>query len=117
MIDKPTAGSSRVLPDLASAEFPQLPRARRAPRFVSKRTAMALLDLSLSGFRNWVKRGILPPPCAGAPLHEPRWSWAEIEQWLSGDRSSCRRDLFEVDAQIGRMRGPQPGQGGCKRSR
>ena len=89
-----------------------LVRAKTAPRYVSKRTAMALLDLSLSGFRNWVKQGILPPPCPGTPLHEPRWCWSEIEQWLGGDRSSCRRDLFEVDAPIGRMRGPRPGQGG-----
>lgn len=92
-----------------------IPRPRTAPRYVSKRTAMALLDLSLSGFSNWVRQGVLPPPCAGTPLHEPRWSWSEIEQWMAGDRSSCRRDLFETDAPIGSKRGPAPGHGGRPR--
>ena len=91
------------------------PMAKKAPRYVSKRTAMALLDLSLSGFRNWVRQGILPPPAPGTPLHEPRWSWAEIERWLAGDRSSQRRDLFETDGPIGTKRGPPPGHGGRRR--
>ena len=72
--DSPQGPSSRAP---AQAAQKQLPRARIAPRYVSKRTAMALLDLSLSGFRNWVQQGILPPPCAGTPLHEPRWCWAD----------------------------------------
>jgi hypothetical protein len=88
---------------------------KRPPRYVSKRTAMVLLDLSLSGFRNWVRQGILPPPAAGTPLHEPRWSWAEIESWLAGDRSSQRRDLFQTDGPIGTKRGPPPGHGGRRR--
>jgi hypothetical protein len=96
----------------------QLPRARLAPQFVSRRTAEKLLDLSKSGFGNWVKRGLLPPPCPGAPAHEARWEWAEIVAWMRGDRSSAPRNLFGEPprADMGKRPGPEPGHGGRPRS-
>lgn len=95
-----------------------LSSARRAPRFVSRRTAAALLDLSGSGFNNWVKRGLLPPPAAGTPNDEPRWEWEEIARYMRGDRSSAPRDLLGMPAPVqhGHKRGPAPGHGGRPRN-
>jgi hypothetical protein len=91
-----------------------LPTQRRAPHFVSRRTAAALLDLSGSGFNQWVKRGLLPPPARGTSNDEPRWEWAEIVSWMRGDRSSAPRDLLGEPAPVrkGGKRGPAPGTGG-----
>lgn len=96
----------------------ELPRPRRVPPYVSRRTAAALLDLSLSGFAAWVRNGTLPPPMAGSPAHESRWSWAEIERWLAGDRTSYRADLFTPaeTTQPGKRRGPPRGTGGRPRA-
>jgi hypothetical protein len=78
---------------------------------------MALLDLSSTGFNSWVRRGLLPPPCAGTPADEPRWSWAEITAWMHGDRSSAPRDLLGQARPViaGKKRGPRPGEGGRPR--
>ncbi len=65
-----------------------VPRPRTAPRFVSRRTGAALLDLSSSGFGQWVKRGLLPPPASGTGRDEPRWEWAEIVAWSVAPLSS-----------------------------
>lgn len=99
---------------MTGANSNSLPRMRRAPVFVSRRTAAALLDLSGSGFNVWVKNGLLPPPAAGTPSHEPRWEWAEIVAWMRGDRSSAPRDLLgdPPAVRIGKRRGPAPGTGG-----
>jgi hypothetical protein len=90
---------------------------RRAPAFVSRRTASALLDLSLSAFDAWVSRGILPPPAPGAPFHERRWEWAQIVAALRGCGWNATGDLFgakEFSKPAG-PRGPKPGHGGRPR--
>jgi len=86
-------------------------------RFVSKRTACALLDLSESGFRAWLHRGLLPPAVAGSPADERRWDWLEIVAWMHGDRSSAQLDLLGDAPPIvaGKQRGPAPGAGGRPR--
>lgn len=96
-----------------------LPRALRAPIFVSRRTAARLLDLSNSGFGQWVKRGLLPGPVAGSSNDEPRWEWAQIVAFMRGDRSSAPRDLLgdQPAVQLGRRPGPAPGTGGRPRKR
>ncbi|MTW16095.1 hypothetical protein GJ689_07725 [Rhodoplanes serenus] len=92
----------------------ELPKPRRVPPYVSRRTAAALLDLSTSGFNSWVRNGTLPPPMPGTPAHESRWSWGQIERWLAGDRTTVRGDLFTPAAttQPGKRRGPPRGTGG-----
>ncbi|QDM19225.1 helix-turn-helix transcriptional regulator [Tardiphaga sp. vice278] len=87
------------------------------PRFVGRRRACALLDLSDAGFRAWIRRGILPPPVAGAPADQPRWDWVEIQTWMHGDRSAAPRDLLGDIPPVtsGKRPGPAPGTGGRPR--
>lgn len=96
----------------------ELPRPRRVAPYVSRRTAAALLDLSLSGFNAWCRAGLLPPPVAGSPAHESRWSWAEIERFPTVDRRNFRGDLLAPadTVQPGNRRGPPRGSGGRPRS-
>src|SRR4051812_43358158 len=91
----------------------------KVPPFVSCKRAAAELDLSVSGFLQWVKDGILPGPEPGSPPSSSRWRWSRIDRWLAGDRSDQpgrQDDLFPPELIEGhRKRGPKPGTGGRPR--
>ena len=94
---------------------------RRVPAYVSITRGAWELDLSVTGFRAWVRNGILPGPAPGSPPSTPRWKWATIERWMAGDRSeipASQADLFGQCSRAGyRKRGPKPGHGGRPRMR
>lgn len=61
----------------------------RTPRYVSRETGAAELEISPATWDDWVEAGILPPPCMlGTAGTTPRWRWKDVDRKLSGKAES-----------------------------
>jgi hypothetical protein len=56
----------------------------RTPRYVSRETGAAELEISPETWDRWVKSGQLPPPAPGGSPDTPRWRWDDVDARLQG---------------------------------
>ena len=59
-------------------------RLDRTPRYVSRETGAAELEISPQTWDRWVKEGRLPPPAPGGSPDSPRWRWEDVDAKLMG---------------------------------
>jgi hypothetical protein len=88
----------------------------RTPRYVSRETGAAELEISPQTWDRWVKDGKLPPPAPGGSPDAPRWRWEDVDARLSGKPDAANDSPF-VKA-IEDHYGPQKEErGGLRRGR
>lgn len=75
----------------------------RTPRFVSRETGSAELEISPETWDRWVADGRLPPAAPGFPPSCPRWRWEDIENRMAGKKAEAG-DAY-VAAIVGREDG------------
>lgn len=65
------------------------------PVFVGRRTAAALLEISVETFDQWVRSGFVPPPeiNRGQII---RWHWPSVENKLSDKSGVAESDTFKL---------------------
>lgn len=55
----------------------------RTPQFLSRETAAAEFEISVSTWDDWVKSGVVPQPyMLGRTGCTPRWSWDEVSEYI-----------------------------------
>lgn len=67
-------------------------RGDRTPAYVDRETGAAELRISPDTWDQWVKDGVIPPPCSGFPAGSPRWRWEDVDRKLSGRPASGASD-------------------------
>src|SRR5262245_12357396 len=68
-------------------------RGDRTPKYVSRETGAAELQISPNTWDQWVKDGRLPISCGGFPDGTPRWRWEDVDRKLSGQATASTTDL------------------------
>ncbi len=61
----------------------------RTPRFVSRQTGAAELEISPETWDRWVADGRLPPAAVGFPPSCPRWRWADVDNKMAGRKTEA----------------------------
>jgi hypothetical protein len=65
------------------------------PVFVGRRTAAALLEISVDTFDQWVRSGFVPP--ANVTRGQiVRWHWPSVEAKLAAPASNVEADTFRL---------------------
>lgn len=67
------------------------------PVFVSRKTAAALLEISVDTFDQWVQSGFVPPAAVNRG-QITRWHWPTVETKLSERHTTAEADVFTLPA-------------------
>lgn len=65
------------------------------PVFVSRRTAAALLEISVDTFDQWSRSGFIPPPSVSRG-QITRWHWPTVEAKLADRQSAVEADVIKL---------------------
>ena len=76
-------------------------RLDRTPRYVSRETGAAELDISPQTWDRWVKEGRLPPPAPGGSPDSPRWRWKDVDAKLMGKTVATGDPFIEAVERYG----------------
>lgn len=68
-------------------------RAQVVPVFVDRKTAAAMLMISVDTFDTWLRAGFIPAPQIERG-QIVRWHWPSLEQVLAGEAETPQRDPF-----------------------
>ena len=80
----------------------------RTPRYVSRETGAAELEISPETWDRWVKEGRLPPPAPGSSPTAPRWRWQDVDDRMRGTSAT---DADPFVAAVAKLRhGPKKNQ-------
>ncbi len=80
-------------------------RGDRTPAYVGRETGAAELQISPGTWDEWVKQGLLPPPCDTFPSGTPRWRWEDVDRKLAGLRASGTDAAILGAANFGKAKG------------
>lgn len=77
----------------------------RTPAYVSRETGAAELQISPDTWDQWVKEGLIPPPCDTFPAGTPRWRWEDVDRKLAGQKVVDNDAYIRGAANIGKKKG------------
>jgi hypothetical protein len=77
----------------------------RTPAYVSREIGAAELCISPDTWDEWVRAGLLPPPCKlGASGSTPRWRWADVDAALTGRAQVPEQKPYFSEAVYGKAK-------------
>jgi hypothetical protein len=78
-------------------------RGDRTPAYVGRETGAAELQISPSTWDDWLKDGVLPPPCNTFPEGTPRWRWEDVDAKLANrPRALTVEEQVELGERLGK---------------
>jgi hypothetical protein len=83
----------------------------RTPKYVSRETGAAELEISPETWDRWVKSGRLPPPAPGFSPDAPRWRWEDVDAKLLGKAVTGLDPFVAAAANFGQGMKRGPGYG------